>query len=92
MRINLYHHEIPFMAERVEHVSKVADTGNVFYGIRFYTEPPLEHEPGDDDSAALTLWVPWTKRGGHDATDLRKIAASLRHFCDAVDSYNEIEG
>lgn len=85
MRINIYHHEIPFMADRVEHVEKVADTGNLFYGIRLYTEPPLEHEPGDDDSAAITLWVPWTKEGGHFTGDLRTIGEKIIKFCDAVD-------
>lgn len=85
MRINIYHHEIPYMANRVEHVEKVADTGNTFHGIRLYTEPPLEHEPGDDDSAAITLWVPWTKAGGHDTADLRKIGEHIITFCDEVD-------
>lgn len=73
------------MASRVEHVSKLADTGNIFHGIRLYTEPLLEHEPGDDDSAAITLWVPWTKAGGHDTADLRTIGERIIKFCDAVD-------
>lgn len=85
MRVNLYHHEIPFMASRVEHVTKTADTGNVFHGFRMYTEPPLEHEPGDDDSAAVTLWVPWTLAGGHDTDDLLTIARALINFCAEVD-------
>jgi len=85
MRINLYHHEIPFMASRVEHVLKTADTGNAFHGLRLYTEPPLEHEPGDDDSAAITFWVPWTKRGGHDVADLRKIGQAILNFCEVVE-------
>lgn len=72
------------MASRVEHVRKVADTGNTFHGFRMYTEPPLEHEPGDDDSAAITLWVPWTKKYGNDVTDLRKIGEAILNFCDSV--------
>ena len=86
MRINLYHHEIPFMAKRVEHIKKQADTGNLFHGIRFYTEPPLEHEPGDDDSAAITFWVPWTKKGGHDTADLRRIGVLIVAFCDGLEN------
>ena len=74
------------MASRIEHVVKTADTGNKFHGFRMYTEPPLEHEPGDDDSAAVTIWVPWTKKGGHDTEELREIAASLITFCNEVDA------
>lgn len=85
MRINLYHHEIPFMASRYEFITKEADTGNTFHGLRFYTEPPLEHEPGDDDSSAVTFWVPWTKRGGHDVQDLRVVANLLAEFCTYVE-------
>lgn len=89
MRLNLYHHEIPFMASRVEHVRKVADTGNTFHGLRLYTEPPLEHEPGDDDSSAITLWVPWTKAGGHDVEDLRIIGNVILRFCAEVATPSE---
>jgi hypothetical protein len=85
VRINLYHHEMPHMAERAEHVTKTADTGITFHGLRLYTEPPLEHEPGDDDSAAVTFWVPWTRRGGHDTRDIRSIAHRLLAFCESVD-------
>lgn len=87
MRINVYHHELPFMAERgCEHVRKVADTGITFHGARFYTEAPLIDQPGDDDSAALTFWLPWTKRDGHDTAQLREVAAQLVTFCDAVEA------
>lgn len=89
MRINIYHHEIPFMARRAEHVTKTADTGHTFHGLRLHTEEPLMHQPDDDDSAAITFWVPWTKRYGHDVTDLRIIAARISRFCDDVDSAPE---
>lgn len=88
MRLNIYHHELPYMAKRNEIVEKlVEDTRNTFYGVRFYTEPPFEHEPGDDDSAAITLWVPWTKRGGHDTADLRIIAMRLLKACDEIERH-----
>lgn len=81
MRINVYHHEIPFMASRVEHVTTMAaDTENTFHGLRMYTEPPLEHEPGDDDSSAITLWVSETDTG-----DLLAIARAIISFCSEVD-------
>lgn len=57
MRINLYHHEMRFMAERQEAIEKVADTGIKFHGLRLYTEAPLMHQPGD------RLWVRETFRG-----------------------------
>lgn len=85
MRINIYHHELRFMADRCDPVKKTSDTGITFYGIRLYTEAPLMHQPGDDDSSAITLWVPWTKRNGHDTSDLREIARQLVEFCDCVD-------
>ncbi len=86
MRINLYHHEMKFMAERAEHIKKTADTGNEFHGFRFYTEAPLMHQPGDDDSAAVTLWVPWTRKGGHETWELKQIARKILAFCEDVDA------
>lgn len=84
-RINIYHHEVPFMADRSEHVIKTADTGNEFHGLRLYTEAPLMHQPDDDDSAAITIWVPWTRRRGNDTSDMRKIAQNIIDFCNEVD-------
>lgn len=78
-RINVYHHETQFMADRGGElvVKDVADTGNRFYGVRFYTEAVREHEPGDDDSAAITIWLPWTRVDGHDVDILDRIANEL---------------
>lgn len=84
MRINVYHHELDYM-QRTEIVRKKADTGTTFYGVRFYTEPPLMHQPGDDDSAAITLWVPWTKAQGHNTAPLRSIASALTRICDEIE-------
>lgn len=84
MRLNVYHHEVPFMAERCEHVTKVVD-GLTFHGIRFYTEAPLMHRPDDDDSSAITIWVPWTMCKGNDVEGLRTIATAILTFCDEVE-------
>lgn len=86
MRVNIYHHEIEFMADRGEPVEKTADTGITFFGFRLPTEPVREHEPGDDDSAAVTLWLPWTRKNGHDTRDVRRIAHRLLVWCDSVDA------
>jgi len=91
MRINVYHHEIQFMATRAVWLTKTADTGDNFYGLRLPTEPELMHQPGDDDSAAVTLWVPWTRRGGHDTRELRAIAENMIRFCDWVDEHETEE-
>lgn len=88
MRVNCYHHEVHYMATRHELVRKAVGT-NTFYGIRFYTEGPIEHEPGDDDSAAITVWIPWTKRDGQDTSRLRTIADAITNYCDQID---EVEG
>lgn len=85
MRINVYHHELLKMAERgAEHVRKTADTGVVFHGVRFYTEAPLMHQPGDDDSSAITLWVPWTKKRGHDSRSLIVVAEQIINFSRSI--------
>lgn len=85
MRLNIYHHEVPFMAERTEVVKTVADTGNTFYGLRFYTEPPLMHQPGDDDSSAITLWVPWTNKNGHSVEKLRLVFERGLQMCAEIE-------
>lgn len=87
MRVNIYHHEIPIMEERgAEHVETVADdTGERFHGIRFYTEPPVEHMPGDDDSSAVTFWVPWTKAEGHQVAQLRGVFAQAIALLDYIE-------
>lgn len=87
MRVNIYHHEIGWMASRAEHVTKhVEDTGVTFHGVRLPTEALREHEPGDDDSAAVTLWFPWTRADGHDTTDMRSIAYTILRVCDEIDT------
>lgn len=38
---------------------------------------PFIHREGDDDSAAITFWVPWTKGKGNDFDALRNVFAAL---------------
>ena len=57
MRINVYSQEL---TKEVELVSKVADTGITYYGVRMYLASPdiLHHTPEDDDRSAITFWIP----------------------------------
>jgi hypothetical protein len=63
MRVNVYAEE---MTDRVEIISKEIE-GQRFTGVRFYLElpatvdgrqyrGPFTHQPGDDDSSAVTFW------------------------------------
>ena len=57
MRINVYSQEI---TKEIELISKVADTGITYYGVRMYLASPgiLHHTPEDDDRSAITFWIP----------------------------------
>ena len=57
VRINVYSQEL---TRDVEIVSKPADTGIVYHGVRIYLASPdvLHHTPGDDDRSAITFWIP----------------------------------
>lgn len=50
-----------------------------FYGIRMYLASPseLHHSPQDDDRSAITFWVPWTRKGGHDFDSVKEIFEGL---------------
>jgi len=83
MRVNVYDHEL---TDRVEVATATADnTGQSFYGVRIYVGPVIMHQPGDDDSSAVTWWVPWSQRGGHDLSVLKSA------FQKALASLGEIE-
>jgi hypothetical protein len=56
MRVNVYDHELTSRVERVEQTAP--NTDKKFIGIRFYIGPTIMHEENDDDSAAVTFWVP----------------------------------
>jgi 3-deoxy-D-arabino-heptulosonate 7-phosphate (DAHP) synthase len=82
MRVNVYAEE---MTDRVEIIVKEID-GTTFTGLRLYLELPATikgkqyrgpfiHQPGDDDSAAITFWG---KR------DLRKV---LRKALELLDEH-----
>ena len=57
MRINVYSQEL---TREVTPVSKTADTGITYYGIRLVLASPdiLHHTPDDDDRSAITFWIP----------------------------------
>lgn len=67
MRINVYAEEL---TQRTEMIFKSPPNHptETFRGVRFYLLSPdeLHDDPDDDDSSAITLWVPWTKANGHD--------------------------
>lgn len=56
MRINIYNEEL---TTDIEIVMKTADTGNIFYGIRFYLKSAesLHNDKLDDDRTAVTFWA-----------------------------------
>jgi hypothetical protein len=57
MRINIYSQEL---TKEVELISKKADTGITYYGVRLYLASPdiLHHTEEDDDRSAITFWIP----------------------------------
>lgn len=57
MRINIYSQEL---TKEFELVSKTADTGITYYGVRMYLASPdiLHHTADDDDRSAITFWLP----------------------------------
>lgn len=84
MRINVYSQEL---TKEITLVQKQADTGIVFYGIRFFLASPdiLHHIPEDDDRSAITFWIPnarsFTK---DDLADLFVEAAGMIRNCPFV--------
>jgi len=57
MRLNIYSQEL---TKEVIAISKQADTGIVYYGVRMMLASPeiLHHTPEDDDRSAITFWIP----------------------------------
>ena len=69
MRINIYAEELTDETELVTKTVTDEKFGTrTFYGVRFYLKSPpeLHDDPADDDRSAITIWVPWTRAGGHD--------------------------
>lgn len=78
MRINIYSQEL---TGEVLLVSKVADTGIEYWGVRHYLASPdiLHFTPDDDDRSAITYWIP-------NATSFSKedLAQMLENMATAV--------
>lgn len=68
MRINIYSQEL---TKEIELVSKVADTGIRYYGVRMYLASPdiLHHTEDDDDRSAITFWIPNNKTFSKEALE-----------------------
>ena len=84
MRLNVYGEEL---TEETEVVIKTAEnTGRSYYGLRFFLASPdvLHSDPSDDDRSAVTLWVPWTKRGTHDVEKLRRLLVNMLNRLDEI--------
>lgn len=89
MRINVYAEEL---TQEVEVVSKAPANhpGVSFYGVRMYLASPsqLHHNAQDDDRSAITIWVPWTKEGGHAP---QTVSGLLRTMADRLDEYTTVQ-
>ncbi len=50
-----------------------------FVGIRVYLKSPqeLHDDPEDDDRSAITFWVPWTRRTGHQPEVVRRMLTKM---------------
>lgn len=50
-----------------------------FYGVRMYlaSPPELHDSPEDDDRSAITFWIPWTRKDGHNFEVVRDIFGGL---------------
>jgi hypothetical protein len=80
MRVNVYAEEV---SGEVELTKKTSEQGQDFYGVRLFLASPdvLHHTPEDDDRSAVTVWVPWTKDGGHDTGHVAHVfQEALRHL------------
>jgi hypothetical protein len=81
MRINVYAEEL---TEETELVTKTVTDEKfgerTFYGVRMYLASPdeLHSDPEDDDRSAITIWVPWTREGGHRFSGVATVLDGLR--------------
>lgn len=80
MRINVYAEEL---TDEVEVVRKEVTDENfgcrTFYGVRMYLKsaPELHADPEDDDRSAITFWVPWTRKDGHQPQTLIELLTNM---------------
>jgi len=87
MRINVYAEEITGETELVTKTVTDEKFGErTFYGVRFFlaSPPELHSDPADDDRSAITLWVPWTRKGGHNPLPM------YRTLMDMIGWLNEV--
>lgn len=84
MRINVYAEELTY---DVDIVRKSPDNHPdvTFRGVRMYLDSPssLHDDDDDDDRSAITIWVPWTRAGGHRP---RAVTMLLRRMADRLDA------
>lgn len=80
MRINVYSQEL---TKEVSLISKPADTGIVYHGVRMMLASPeiLHHTADDDDRSAITFWIPNAK--SFTPSDLAKV---FRDMADLIES------
>lgn len=81
MRINIYSQEL---TKEVSHVSKKADTGIVYHGVRIYLASPdiLHHTDADDDRSAITFWIPNSQ--SFTRKDLAAVFLDMAWLCGAL--------
>jgi hypothetical protein len=74
MRINVYSQEL---TKVIELVSKTADTGITYFGVRMYLASPdiLHHTEDDNDQSAITFWLPNNKTFSKD--DLAEVFSAM---------------
>lgn len=83
MRINVYDEEL---TGEVTVVTKTADTGLTFWGVRVFLASPdvLHNTADDDDRSAITFWV-HHQEDAEEAADRLRAAARIvrRHHAGA---------
>jgi hypothetical protein len=87
MRINVYSEELTSETQLVsKEVTDEKFGTRTFYGIRVFLVSPkvLHMSEADDDRSAITLWIPWTKHGGHNPTVVREALEHLGFELDAA--------
>lgn len=87
MRVNVYGEELTHDGELVSKDVTDNEFGTrTFYGLRMYLESPaaLHHSKEDDDRSAITIWVPWTKKKGHNKVAVKHILEELAKLVDVI--------
>lgn len=91
MRVNVYAEEVTEEATFVKkNVSDAKFGDRSFYGVRIYLHSPdqLHDDDEDDDRSAVTFFVPWTRKSGHDFAKVRR---ALNHMLTALDEAESVE-